>query len=127
MAKYEKLNEKSGRLFATKAEKLQQNPKLPNLNGSIVIDGVLVYVGIWKRTSQKTGNTYFTMELTYPNDEDARLKADGPATSEAAAKERKYDEENPRTKEHAKSAWKARANDESANRNGAIDPDDMPF
>ena len=109
---------------------MQQNPKLPLLNGTIVVDGIVLYLGLWQRKS-KNGNTYYTAELTYPNDETARLHADGAATSEAAKKEEAYDREHPRSKEHAKSAWQARANDEAETRmTGGTNPEDdadMPF
>ena len=127
---YEKANVKSGRLFRTAPEKMQQNPKLPLLNGTIVVDGIVLYLGLWQRKS-KNGNTYYTAELTYPNDETARLHADGAATSEAAKKEEAYDREHPRSKEHAKSAWQARANDEAETRmTGGTNPEDdtdLPF
>ena len=86
MSRYERANAKSGRLFVTEQQKLADNPKLPVLNGTIVVDGIALYLGLWKRKA-KSGLEYFTAELTYPNDEEARLKATGPATSAASKKE----------------------------------------
>ena len=133
---YEKANVKSGRLFVTEAEKLQENPKLPALNGTIMVDGVVLYLGLWKRQS-KNGGTYYTAELTYPKDEEARLKATGKATSKAAAKEREWDEAHPKTEGHARSQWAARpqnrqpSNDPVENQGSDGDSaggdDDMPF
>ena len=122
MARYERANEKSGRLFVTEQEKLADNPKLPVLNGSIMVDGVLMYLGLWKRTS-KNGGTYYTAELTYPNDEEARLKATGLATSAAAKKERDYDKAHPKTKSNDSGRWQARKQAEAED----VGDDDMPF
>lgn len=123
MGKYERANDKSGRLFVTEQEKLADNPKLPVLNGTIMVDGVVMYLGLWKRKS-KNGSDYFTAELTYPADETARLKADGPATSKAAAKERDYEAKHPKSKENDKGRWQSRDNDGD---NGNSDDADMPF
>lgn len=123
MGKYERVNQKSGRLFVTEQEKLADNPKLPVLNGTIMVDGVVMYLGLWKRKS-KNGSDYFTAELTYPADETARLKADGPATSKAAAKEREYDEKHPKSKENDKGRWESRQSGESGE---GEDVTDMPF
>lgn len=124
MARYEKANEKSGRLFITSQEKLAQNPKLPALNGSIVIDGVLLYLSLWKRQA-KSGAEYFTAEMTYPADEDARLKATAQATSAAAAKEREYDKAHPQVKEDQKRRWDARTASQPAP--SSNDDDSLPF
>lgn len=123
MAYYEKANDKSGRLFITSQDRLAQNPKLPALNGSIMIDGVVLYLSLWKRQS-KNGSEYFTAEMTYPQDEEARLKATAPATSAAAAKERAYDEAHPQVKEDQKRKWDARANNKPAQDKS---DDDLPF
>lgn len=120
---YEKANVKSGRLFVTSQEKLAQNPKLPALNGTIMIDGVVLYLGLWKRKA-KSGAEYFTAELTYPADEKARIKADGAATSDVAAKEAAYDKAHPQVKEHAKSQWAARPQNKTVQ---ADEMDDCPF
>ena len=130
MARYEKANEKSGRLFITSQEKLAQNPKLPALNGSIMIDGVLLYLSLWRRQA-KSGAEYFTAEMTYPADEEARLKATAPATSEAAAKERAYDQANPQVKEDQKRRWDARSGNQSVPTSKAVEKatadDELPF
>lgn len=124
MGKYERANTKSGRLFVTEQEKLADNPKLPVLNGTIMVDGVVMYLGLWKRKS-KNGLDYFTAELTYPKDEEARLKADKPATSKAAQKEREYDQAHPQSAKHDKSRWDSRG------QQGGGTPDDdgeaLPF
>lgn len=104
---YEKANVKSGRLFVTSQDKLASNPKLPALNGTIMIDGVVLYLGLWKRKA-KSGAEYFTAELTYPADEQARIKATGKATSEIAAKEAAYDAAHPQTKQDQQRKWDAR-------------------
>jgi hypothetical protein len=123
MAKYERANEKSGRLFVTEQERLADNPKLPVLNGSIMVDGVLMYLGLWKRIS-KSGSAYYTAELTYPNDEEARLKATGPATSAAAKKERDYDKTHPKSKAHDSGRWQSRSQDEAEDTGN---DEDLPF
>lgn len=123
MAKYERANEKSGRLFITEQERLADNPKLPVLNGSIMVDGVLMYLGLWKRVS-KNGGSYYTAELTYPSDEEARLKATGPATSAAAKKERDYDKAHPKSKAHDSESWQSRSRTESEDNNS---DENMPF
>ena len=122
MAKYERANQKSGRLFVTDKEKLADNPKLPVLNGSIMVDGIVMYLGLWKRTA-KSGSTYYTAELTYPEDEKARLKADGEATSKAAQKEREYEKAHPQSPEHDKSRWQSRQRKDDTGDDG----DEMPF
>jgi len=122
MSRYERANAKSGRLFPTEQEKLAANPKLPALNGTIVVDGVALYLGLWRRKS-KNGRDYYTAELTYPLDETARLKATGPATSAAAKRERDYDAAHPQTPRHDKARWESRPQ-------GGDDGDggeDMPF
>lgn len=124
---YEKANVKSGRLFVTPQDKLADNPKLPALNGTIMVDGVVLYLGLWKRQS-KNGNTYFTAELTYPQDETARLKATGEATSKAAAKEREWDAAHPKTTEDQKRKWDARpANKAQPAAEEPANGDDLPF
>lgn len=122
MAKYERANQKSGRLFVTDKEKLADNPKLPVLNGSIMVDGIVMYLGLWKRTA-KSGSTYYTAELTYPEDEQARLKADGEATSKAAQKEREYEKAHPQSSDHDKSRWQSRQMKDDTGDDG----DEMPF
>lgn len=122
MANYEKANVKSGRLFVTDQQKLADNPKLPVLNGTIMVDGVVMYLGLWKRKA-KNGGEYFTAELTYPNDEKARLHADGPATSKAAEKEREYDKAHPQTERNARSQWENRGRKPQPK----ADDDDFPF
>lgn len=119
---YEKANVKSGRLFITEQEKLAVNPKLPALNGTIMVDGVVLYLGLWKRKA-KSGAEYFTAELTYPNDEEARLKATGPATSKAAAKEAEWDKAHPKTEQHAKRQWDSRQ--QKPKENPKVNYDDM--
>lgn len=130
MAKYERANTKSGRLFPASKEDMERNPKRPVLNGTIVIDGVACYLGLWKRTSKK-GTTYFTAELTYPEDETARIKATGPATSAVAKKEAEYDAEHPQSTRHDKSRWDSRAGGgkPADDDNGGDIPDDegLPF
>lgn len=123
---YEKANVKSGRLFITEQEKLAANPKLPALNGTIMVDGVVLYIGLWKRKA-KSGAEYFTAELTYPNDEEARLKATCPATSKAAAKEAEWDKEHPKTEQHAKRQWKSRQQKQNDNPMNNDDMEDPPF
>lgn len=123
---YEKANVKSGRLFITDAQKLADNPKLPALNGSIVIDGVLLYLGLWKRQS-KNGMEYFTAELTYPNDEEARLKATGPATGAAAKREAEWNAAHPKTTENAKSMWNARTENTAPAAAKTAEVEDLPF
>ena len=122
MAKYERANQKSGRLFVTDKEKLEDNPKLPVLNGTIMVDGIVMYLGLWKRTA-KSGSTYYTAELTYPEDEKARLKADGEATSKAAQKEREYEKAHPQSSDHDKSRWQSRQKKDDTGDDG----DEMPF
>lgn len=124
MGKYERANTKSGRLFVTEQERLADNPKLPSLNGTIMVDGVVMYLGLWKRKS-KNGLDYFTAELTYPNDEEARLKADKPATSKAAQKEREYDQAHPRSAKHDKSRWDSRGQQDGGTPDD--DGDQVPF
>lgn len=128
---YEKANEKSGRLFVTDQQKLADNPKLPALNGVIVIDGIALYLGLWKRTA-KNGGEYFTAELTYPKDEEARLVANGKPTSSAAKKEAEYDAAHPKSKENAKSRWESRkGNKPQPKENPRVSADDgeadLPF
>lgn len=124
---YEKANVKSGRLFVTSQDKLADNPKLPALNGTIMVDGIVLYLGLWKRQS-KNGNTYFTAELTYPSDETARLKATGAATSKVAAKEREWDEAHPKTTEDQKRKWEARpVNKAQPAAEELVNGDDLPF
>lgn len=122
---YEKANEKSGRLFLTTQEKLAANPKLPAINGTIMVDGIVLYLGLWKRQA-KNGNEYFTAELTYPNDEKARLCANGKSTSEASAREREYDKAHPQVKKDQQRKWEARPQNKQEPQ-GDGDPDDMPF
>lgn len=124
MSRYERANSKSGRLFVTEQQKLADNPKLPVLNGVIVVDGVALYLGLWKRKA-KSGLDYYTAELTYPNDEEARLKATGPGTSAASKKEAAYDREHPQSAKHDQSRWDARR-DAPADQ-GDVDNGDMPF
>ena len=124
MSRYERANAKSGRLFVTEQQKLADNPKLPVLNGTIVVDGIALYLGLWKRKA-KSGLEYFTAELTYPNDEEARLKATGPGTSAASKKEAQYDREHHRSVEHDKSRWESRGSE----RKEEQEPDsgELPF
>ena len=124
MSRYERANAKSGRLFVTEQQKLADNPKLPVLNGTIVVDGIALYLGLWKRKA-KSGLEYFTAELTYPNDEYARLKATGPATSAASKKEAKYDKEHPQSARHDKSRWESRPQQQDGGE--ADDTGDLPF
>jgi len=46
-------NTNTGKLFATDPEKLKQNPKYPNLTGSININGVEHWLSAWTKTSEK--------------------------------------------------------------------------
>ena len=124
MSKYERANAKSGRLFVTEQQKLADNPKLPVLNGTIVVDGIALYLGLWKRKA-KSGLEYFTAELTYPNDENARLKATGPATSAASKMEAQYDKEHPQSAKHDKSRWESRPQQQDGGK--ADDTGDLPF
>lgn len=124
MSKYERANAKSGRLFVTEQQKLADNPKLPVLNGTIVVDGIALYLGLWKRKA-KSGLEYFTAELTYPNDENARLKATGPATSAASKREAQYDKEHPQSAKHDKSRWESRPQQQYGGK--ADDTGDLPF
>ena len=124
MSKYERANAKSGRLFVTEQQKLADNPKLPVLNGTIVVDGIALYLGLWKRKA-KSGLEYFTAELTYPNDENARLKATCPATSAASKKEAQYDKEHPQSAKHDKSRWESRPQQQDGGK--ADDTGDLPF
>ena len=124
MSKYERANAKSGRLFVTEQQKLADNPKLPVLNGTIVVDGIALYLGLWKRKA-KSGLEYFTAELTYPNDENARLKATGPATSVASKREAQYDKEHPQSAKHDKSRWESRPQQQDGGK--ADDTGDLPF
>lgn len=124
MSRYERANAKSGRLFVTEQEKLADNPKLPVLNGTIVVDGIALYLGLWKRKA-KSGLEYFTAELTYPNDEEARLKATGPGTSAASKKEAQYDKEHPQSAKHDKSRWESRP--QRQDDDTGDDTGDLPF
>ena len=124
MSKYERANTKSGRLFVTEQQKLADNPKLPVLNGTIVVDGIALYLGLWKRKA-KSGLEYFTAELTCPNDENARLKATGPATSAASKREAQYDKEHPQSAKHDKSRWESRPQQQDGGK--ADDTGDLPF
>lgn len=124
MSKYERANAKSGRLFVTEQQKLADNPKLPVLNGTIVVDGIALYLGLWKRKA-KSGLEYFTAELTYPNDENARLKATCPATSAASKREAQYDKEHPQSAKHDKSRWESRPQQQDGGK--ADDTGDLPF
>lgn len=124
MSRYERANAKSGRLFVTEQQKLADNPKLPVLNGTIVVDGIALYLGLWKRKA-KSGLEYFTAELTYPNDENARLKATGPATSAASKREAQYDKEHPQSVKHEKSRWESRPQQQDGGK--ACDTGDLPF
>lgn len=124
MSRYERANAKSGRLFVTEQQKLADNPKLPVLNGTIVVDGIALYLGLWKRKA-KSGLDYYTAELTYPNDEEARLKATGPATSAASKKEAQYDKEHPQSAKHDKTRWESRSQQQYEGDAG--DAGDMPF
>ena len=124
MSKYERANTKSGRLFVTDQQKLADNPKLPVLNGTIVVDGVALYLGLWRRKA-KSGLEYYTAELTYPNDENARLKATCPATSAASKKEAQYDKEHPQSAKHDKSRWESRPQQQDGGE--ADDTGDLPF
>ena len=124
MSKYERANAKSGRLFVTEQQKLADNPKLPVLNGTIVVDGIALYLGLWKRKA-KSGLEYFTAELTYPNDENARLKATCPATSAASKREAQYDKEHPQSAKHDKSRWESRPQQQDGGK--AYDTGDLPF
>ena len=124
MSKYERANAKSGRLFVTEQQKLADNPKLPVLNGTIVVDGIALDRGLWKRKA-KSGLEYFTAELTYPNDENARLKATGPATSAASKREAQYDKEHPQSAKHDKSRWESRPQQQDGGK--ADDTGDLPF
>ena len=124
MSKYERANAKSGRLFVTEQQKLADNPKLPVLNGTIVVDGIALYLGLWKRKA-KSGLEYFTAELTYPNDENARLKATSPATSAASKREAQYDKEHPQSAKHDKSRWESRPQQQDGGK--ADDTGDLPF
>ena len=124
MSKYERANVKSGRLFVTEQQKLADNPKLPVLNGTIVVDGIALYLGLWKRKA-KSGLEYFTAELTYPNDEEARLKATGPATSAASKKEAQYDKEQPQSAKHDKARCESRPQQQDGGK--ADDTGDLPF
>ena len=124
MSKYERANTKSGRLFVTEQQKLADNPKLPVLNGTIVVDGIALYLGLWKRKA-KSGLEDFTAELTYPNDENARLKATGPATSAASKREAQYDKEHPQSAKHDKSRWESRPQQQDGGE--ADDTGDLPF
>ena len=124
MSKYERANVKSGRLFVTEQQKLADNPKLPVLNGTIVVDGIALYLGLWKRKA-KSGLEYFTAELTSPNDEEARLKATGPATSSASKKEAQYDKEHPQSAKHDKTRWESRPQQQDGGE--ADDTGDLPF
>ena len=123
MSKYERANTKSGRLFVTEQQKLADNPKLPVLNGTIVVDGIALYLGLWKRKA-KSGLEYFTAELTYPNDENARLKATGPATSAASKREAQYDKEHPQSAKHDKTRWESRPQQQDGGE--ADDTGDLP-
>lgn len=124
MSRYERANAKSGRLFVTEQQKLADNPKLPVLNGTIVVDGIALYLGLWKRKA-KSGLEYFTAELTYPNDEQARLKATGPGTSAASKKEAAYDKEHPQSAKHDKSRWESRPQQQDG---GEVDDTgELPF
>lgn len=124
MSKYDRANAKSGRLFVTEQQKLADNPKLPVLNGTIVVDGIALYLGLWKRKA-KSGLEYFTAELTYPNDENARLKATGPATSAASKREAQYDKEHPQSAKHDKTRWESRPQQQDGGK--ADDMGDLPF
>lgn len=124
MSRYERANAKSGRLFVTEQQKLADNPKLPVLNGTIVVDGIALYLGLWKRKA-KSGLDYYTAELTYPNDETARLKATGPGTSAASKKEAQYDKEHPQSAKHDKSRWESRPQQQDGDE--ADDTGDLPF
>ena len=124
MSRYERANAKSGRLFVTEQQKLADNPKLPVLNGTIVVDGIALYLGLWKRKA-KSGLDYYTAELTYPNDEEARLKATGPATAAASKKEAQYDKEHPQSAKHDKTRWESRPQQQDGG--DADDAGDMPF
>lgn len=124
MSRYERANAKSGRLFVTEQQKLADNPKLPVLNGTIVVDGIALYLGLWKRKA-KSGLDYFTAELTYPNDEEARLKATGTGTSAASKKEAQYDKDHPQSARHDKSRWDAR--DQGGQGGDGDGDEELPF
>lgn len=123
---YEKANRKSGRLFVTDKGKLEENPKLPALNGTIEIDGIVLHLALWRRKS-KSGSDYFTAEMTYPNDETARLHADGEATSAAAKKEREWDAAHPKTGADQERKWKARPVNSAPAATAEVADDDLPF
>ena len=122
---YDKANAKSGRLFVTDKEKLADNPKLPALNGTIQVDGIVLHLALWRRKS-KTGSDYFTAELTYPKDETARLHADGEATSAVAKKEREWDAAHPKTGADQQKRWANRPVNK-AEPAPEEDADDLPF
>lgn len=104
-----RVNDHMGRLFATSKEKMDENPKRPILSGNISVDGVWVYACIWKRASKnKPGTFYYELQMTYPQDETARLQATGPATSAMAKKESKFLEEHVRTDVRDRAKWKHR-------------------
>ena len=105
---------------------MAENPKLPVLNGTIMVDGVVMYLGLWRRKS-KNGLDYYTAELTYPGDEEARLKATCPATSKAAQKEREYEQAHPQSAQHDRSRWESRRQEGNPPADDGGDDGDMPF
>ena len=119
MANYERVNEKQGRLFRATEEEIKKGR--PLLNGPVVIDGILCYAGIYLKKGQNGKADYYTLSLQYPPDEQARLRATGPATSAAAAREREWEANHPKTAEDAKrkADWRAAQRPAPA--------DDIPF
>ena len=107
---FEKLNERSIRLFAATPEELEK--KRPNLNSpyfrvsrasiekllAMTNGDVIMSLGVWKRKGQEGKPDYFTAELTYPDAEgqakylkkDDEWKAANPRSAGDQAARRKY-------------------------------------
>lgn len=126
MANYERVNEKNGRLFRATEDDIKKGR--PLLNGPVVIDGILCYAGVYLKKGQNGKADYYTLSLQYPPDEQARLRATGPATSAAAAKEREWEANHPRTAEDArrKAEWRSSQASQASSPDPAAD-DGVPF
>lgn len=127
---FEKLNERSIRLFAATPDELEK--KRPNLNSPyfrvsrrsiekllyITKGDVIMSLGVWKRKGKEGKPDYFTAELTYPD-------------AEGQAKYLKKDDEwkaaNPRSAGDQAARLKYAINQASARRIGVADADDVPF
>ena len=125
MASYENANAKAGRLFRASEEDLKK--KRPLLNGPIVIDGILLYAGVYLKKGAEGKSDYYTLTLQYPKDEEARLKATGPATSAAAKKEAEWDANHPRTVQDNQRKAEYRAEQRSQSQEPQAPQEEFPF